>query len=563
MTVLTPGRLYAALAALVLVIAGARILAVFHVYVQADEFVLLQRAVTTQRTGALVGGGRPGLGTLVLAPFAAACRNAVDTVVQARLLWTVMTAGAAVALVFLIRTVVGPRPWRRAAVVTGVGLWVLSPHVIYYTTQVRTDQPAILFGLLGGVTLLSSRQRIGWAPVAGVLLGVGFLFSQKLLYVGGLVAVLAAGDAFMRGLLLRRELARGALAVCGFLLLVLGYRQVIAHVAAAPTLLPVADGLSQFEYYRASIGWERYRGMLPLLIPQMLTLACLLAMTILWVRDRSRHGRELMVAWAVVGAGTAVALFHAGRFPYFYMVLGLFPAAIGGLIIGPLLERLRTPLHRGLVLAMIWIPLSTFGIGAAGALVGDKPLRQQRASLDWVDRNFPSDAVGYTNWGVFACRAELWPVRFAARLAAALSTEYRAKLTQDLLEAFRNRPVAFMIPPVEPHPEPLQEFWNTRYIHYYGGIHVPGRSIDGGPGWTGTFEVIVPGRYVWRSTGIEPRPLEVDGRRIAAGASIGLDQQRYHSLHLPEGGAGMFVISLPEPPAADTVSFFDYPDLRS
>jgi hypothetical protein len=556
---LTPGRVYAALVAFVLVIAGARIIGVFTLYVQADEFVLLQRAVTTERTGVLVGGGRPGLGTLVLTPFAAACRNAVDAVVQARLLWTGLTAGAALAFWFLLRGTVVETRWRRAAIVTGLGLWMLSPQVLYYSTQVRTDQPAIMFGLWGGVALLASRHRMGWAPLAGILLGLGFLFSQKLLYVAGLVAVLVMGDVFVRGPRIRRDVGRAILAVAGFLLLLLGYRQALAQIAGAPTLLPVATELSNFEYYRMSLGWDRYRNMLPMLIPQLLALVGLLALTAAWARDRSWHGKELAVAWSVVAVGTAVVLVHAGRFPYFYMVLGLYPAAVGGLILGPLLERVGTPLRRGLVMASIWLPLVLYSVVAAAVLTGDTQQQQQRASLDWVERNFSPAAVGYTNWGAFACREEPWPVRFGAGLAAAFRGDAREHSTQQLMDAFRDRPVAFMIPPIEPHPPELEEFWRTRYVHYYGGIHVPGRHVRGGAGWTGTFEAVVPGDYVWLAKEGAVGPLSVEGERVEPGRMITLHERRAYSLNLPQGGDGLFVIALEEPPAADPVPFFDYP----
>jgi hypothetical protein len=556
---LTAGRVYGALAAFVLVIVGARIIGVFTLYIQADEFVLLQRAVTTERTGVLVGGGRPGLGTLVLTPFAAACHNAVDAVVQARLLWTGLTAGAALAFWFLLRGIVVETRWRRAAIVTGLGLWMLSPQVLYYSTQVRTDQPAIMFGLWGGVALLASRHRMGWAPLAGVLLGVGFLFSQKLLYVAGLVAVLGMGDVFMRGPRIRRDLGRALLAVGAFLLLVLGYRQALAQIAGAPTLLPVATELSNFEYYRMSLGWDRYRSMLPMLIPQILVLVGLLGLTAAWAWDRSRHGKELAVAWSVVTVGAAVVLVHAGRFPYFYMVLGLFPAVVGGLIVSPLLERVGTPLRRGVLMALIWLPLVLYSVAAAAVLAGDTQQQQQRASLDWVERNFSPEAVGYTNWGAFACRDEPWPVRFGAGLAAAFRGDARERSTQELMAAFRDRPVAFMIPPIEPHPPELEEFWRTRYVHYYGGIHVPGRHVRGGAGWTGTFEAVVPGNYVWLAMEGTVGPLTVEGGRVESGSTITLEEQRVYSISLAEGGDGMFVLALAEPPAGESVPFFDYP----
>lgn len=561
---LVPKAAYAAFFAVLLIAGGARILAVFTLYVQTDEFVLLQHAVLTERTGAVLAGGRPGLATLMLGPLAADCRNAVDTVVQARLLWTAVFAAAGIAFWFLLRGVLPEKPERPVAVATGVGLWVLSAPVLYASTQVRTDQPAILFGLLGGVALLASRRRIWWAPVGGLLLGLGFLFSQKLLYVAGLVAVMVVGQLAIRdewrG---RRDLSRAALALVAFVVLLLGYRELMETVATAPTLLPISAGLSDFDYYRRSVGWENYRRILPFLGSHGLVLSCLLALTYAWIRDRGRHTAEMAVAWSVVAIGLAVLLFHAGRFLYFYMVLGLFPAAVGALIMGPCLNRLSGPRQRSAFLMLIWLPLMAYGIVTAGILIFQpKQQQQQRASLEWVDRNFPPEAVGFTNWAAFACRQEPWPTRFGARLAADFGGDLRDQHAQELITDFRKRPVEFMIPPIEPHPRELEEFWDTRYIHYYGGIHVPGRKVRGGPGWTGTFDVIVPGAYRWLATPDTSRPLEVGGRSVKPGEALLLKEQRVYSLRLPDGGEGMLVFDLPDPPAPDSVSFFNYPRTR-
>lgn len=550
-------RIYAVLLAVLLLVVIGRIVAVFTLYVHADEFVLLQRAVITQRTGALVGGGRPGLATLLLTPFAAACRNAVDTMVQARLLWTAVTAAMAVAFWALLRSALSGTRWRPVALATAVGLWVLSPPFLYASTQVRTDQPAILFGLLGGTALLASRRRAGWAAVAGLLFGVGFLFSQKLLYVGGLVTVLTAGQLALRvEWHARREVLRVAVAGGVFVLTVLGYRQLMGALATAPTLLPVAAGLSSFDFYRESVGWRYYQRMLPVLVPQVFVILGLVVLTLAWFRDRGRHTVELVVAWSVVAVGIVVLLFHAGRFSYFYMVLGLYPAAVGGLIAGPILDRLRSPRSRAFVLALVWLPLSVFGLLQAAVLTIPQQ-QQQRASLDWVERNFSLAASGFNNWGAFACRNDPFPIQFGAQIRAAFSGERREQRVRELLQEFRDRPVAFLIPPIESgYPEELREFWRTRYVHYYGGIHVPGRQVRGGPEWTGAFEVIVPGEYAWRAAATGSNPLEVEGHSLQPGSSILLSEQRLYSLALPEGGDGLLVLALPEPPERDTVEFF-------
>jgi hypothetical protein len=93
-------------------------------------------------------------------------------------------------------------------------------------------------------------------------------------------------------------------------------------------------------------------------------------------------------------------------------------------------------------------------------------------------------------------------------------------------------------------------------VHYHGPIYVAGRHVHGGPGWTGSFEPIVGGQYIWRAAPEISRPLEVAGKEVEPGTTILLEEQVLYRLRLPEGGQGMLVLDLPEPPAPDTTPFF-------
>jgi hypothetical protein len=253
-----------------------------------------------------------------------------------------------------------------------------------------------------------------------------------------------------------------------------------------------------------------------------------------------------------------VMVFHAARFPYFYMVLGLFPAVIGGLVVGPVLERLRTPRGQVVFLALLWLPLAGLGTPYAVALTMPT-LEHQRASLEFVERNFSPEARGFEGRGGFACRSDPdpFPVRFYGAVLHQFSGPARLQRVQEMAEEFRTRPVSFLIPPVgHGYPPELWAFWDARYVHYHGAVHVPGRMVAGGDGWSAEFEVIVPGDYIWRPTSAAARPLEVAGRRVNPGEVISLDEPGFTSLALPEGGAGTLVLSLPEAPAPDTTRFY-------
>lgn len=552
-------RFAAVLVAVALVLAAARILAVFTENVNWDEFALLQRAVTTARTGDLVGGGRPGLGTLILVPFARECRNAVDALVQARILWTAMVFGSAVCLWYLLRGVLRPSSYRWIAVATGVGLWVLSTPFLRSSIEVRTDQPAILFGLLGGLALLASRRRMAWALVAGALLGIGFLFTQKLLYVGGLLAVLAAGQLAIRGdWRSRREVLRVVLTGVAFLVVVVAYRELMGRISAAPNLVPLAGGMRAFEQYHEYVGWTYYRQMVPRLLPHGLAVLCLVLLTVDMLRRGGRYSAEVVTAWGAVAVGVVVMFFHAARFPYFLMVLGLFPAAVGCLIVVPVLERLRTPGQRIFFLALVWFPLA--GLGTVFSATLTLPtLQHQRASLDFVERNFSPDARGFEGRGAFGCRSDPdpFPVRFYGRVRREFAGDERMQRIHEMAEEFRSRPVAFMILPVaHGYPPELWAFWGERYVHYHSAVHVPGRVVMGEAGWSERFEVLVPGQYMWRTEGGATEPLEVNGNRVQPGTGVLLEKRGYLQLRLPQGGKGLFVLSLADPPAPDTTPFY-------
>ena len=533
---------------------------VFTQNVNWDEFALLNRAVGTLQSGEILGGGRPGLGTIILVPFANACENAVEAIVRARLLWFVMVVGAAVAFWFLLKTLLPPSRHRWTALALALSVWVLGPVFLRSATQVRTDQPAILFGLLGGLCLLNSRTRLSWALVAGLSLGIGFLASQKLVYVAALVGVLAAADLVLRrDWQWRREAWRGAIAAGAFLLVIVGYRIMVGSGAGAPQIVPGASQMDAFTFYRERVGWEEYRHLFPFLTPQLLPLLSVPLLTAAWLREPGRHGGEIVLAWIVLGLGVAVAIFHAGRFGYFLLTLGLFPAAAVGLVSAPLLDRIQRFDHRATFLVIVWLPLAASGLAGAAILTADTQ-EHQREALVFVSRNFPPDARGFDATAAFACRwdPEPFPVRFPRQVWAEFVENDADARGRALLEEFRTRPVSFMILPrfMAFYPEEVRDFWQTRYVEYYGPILVPGREIRGAEGWTGSFEVVVPGEYIWRSGGSDAGVLQVGAELVKPGETVVLTDREVWDLRLPEGGAGTLVLALRDPPSPGDVPFY-------
>lgn len=547
------------LAVLIAVVAASRLLAVRTENINWDEFALLQRAEISARSGEVQGGGRPGLATVVLMPLADACRDAIATIVQARLIWTLVVAASAFVLWRLLYSLLETSRHRSIAALTGAALWTMAPPLLRFSTQVRTDQPAVLFGLLGGWALLASRVRPAVALLAGALMGVGFLFSQKLLYVGALMAVLAAGQQLLRGeWIARREVLRIVLSLGSFVAVVAAYRVLVDVSASSASVLPVRAGLRTFEHYRQNVGWTSYINMLPLLIPQLLLLLALPFAWARWAARRESLPRELFVATAVVALGAAVTLFHAARFPYFYIVLGLFPAVAGALVLSGLLDQLQRARSRTVLLMVLWEAIAILVLFQAAGFTRDAQAHQ-RASLAFVQRNFDESVAGYNSRAAFVCRGEEapFPAWFLEHLRARFGTAAEAERnTQWLLDEFRTRPVAFLIPPMtgEPFPDPVWDFWDRHYVHYHGAVHIAGTTVAGGPGAAVDFEVIAPGDYVWRPDG-DAGPLGVGDDLLRPGEPRRLEPGRYR-LSLPEGGRGMFVLAVRDAPAPDDRPFY-------
>ncbi len=541
-----PGRV--ALVAFLVVIALVHGRALFTENVNWDEFALLQRAEIAARTGVISGGGRPGLGTLILLPFAHACANAARSIIHARVLWLVFVLGGAAAFVLLLRAMLPVDRHRWSGTATGLSLWVLAPDFLQHSIQVRTDQPAIFFGLWGGVCLVASRKRLPFAALSGVLFGVGFLFSQKLVYVAALAVLIATiAEIRARDLHVARELWRAGLSLLAFAVSLASYWALLSFAAEAPTLVPLEGALNAFAYYREFYGWNFFLDMVPTVLPQTATLAALVALTAAWAAGaRPGNGSQILAAWGVALLGVAVALFHAGRFPYFYMVLGLFPAVVGALLVGPFLEVVRTRWVRVALITPFGAVLFMFAAAQSAASTADT-VSHQVASIDFVNRNFTAGHRGFDGLGVFACRhdPEPFPVRFRQHLEAAREPDGGTSLGRDLVEKFRTRPVTFMIPPDLRYPDLLHEYWQPRYLQYWESIWVPGRMVGASGESTLTFDAPATGIYRWETAEPSARSLSVDGRVVAPADTITLHQGR-HEVTVSGPVSGRIVWSLGE-----------------
>jgi hypothetical protein len=553
--------LQAALAALVLALTALHVVAVYRENVNWDEFALFSRARETFEGGHLVGGGRPGLVVLVLLPFVHECTDAVSTVRAARILWSVFTVAFLVALyVFVAGLRRGlAQPWRGAAL--AVGLLALVPVFARWSLQVRTDQPALAAALWGGVALLASRRKPALAALAGLAFALGYLCSEKALYVVALCGLAAVADLILEPeLRWRRESRRVGWMLAGGGLALGAFRGAVALLfdsAPAPT---VGAAMQVFAFYRRVLGFRVYRGMLPTLTPHLLLAALfVVALVVTWNR-RLPGGARLAAAGTFLALGVAVGLFHAGAFPYFWMTLGIFPAAAFGVALEPTLAWLPSSRLRLGAIAIVGALLLAHGLPAAVAVLADTQ-RPQIESLAFIARNFPPEAVGFHPEKALFCRAAAYPFQtfFSQHIVSRFSGAQRQENVEALLADFRRLPVQFIVDSyrLAQFPPEIRRFWAENYLLYRARVSIPARRVAGDKGESLPLDILVAGPYLWvQRAAPDSGHLVVDGAPISRGGVIELAAGDHRAELVGGPVEGILWLAVDEPPAPSRDPFY-------
>jgi hypothetical protein len=451
-----------------------------------------------------------------------------------------------------------------------VGLLALVPAFLEWSIQIRSDQLALAFGVWGGVALLASRRHAAFAGLAGLLFGAGFLASQKVVYVAALVGVLALGQLRLaRELRPARDLLRAAACLAAFALVVAAFhfatttaldvpREQSALAALTPAV--VDKQMSEFEYYRNTIGFSQYLDILPTLGPHLLLLAALLATTVARLRARRLRADGLWIAWALLATGLAVGAFHASAFSYFWMTLGLFPAVALAVAAGPLRAALPADHQRiaAVASAGLWLVLVTQGSVRIADLSIDTQA-VQRESLAFVHRNFEvADAGFHPEHGPF-CRREADPIRvyFSQVIFRHFAGDTREAHTRRLLEDFRQRPVKFVLQSfrLNQFPVEIRRFLAGNYQPYRASVFVAGRHLAGSAGERDEFELIVPGRYRWLPFS-GPQPIRIGPQTLAPGETAEFEAGPHTASFVENVPGGMLVLALADPPAKAPLAFY-------
>lgn len=546
--------------------AALRIAAVYHAAGHWDEYGLFENASITLETGVLNGGGRPGLAQLFVLPLVADCDDEIEVLQRARLIWVLITL-AYLAGVGVLVWQLQPEPERRAAdALLAVGLLALVPAFLESSIQVRTDQIALAGGVWGGVALLVSKRRPALALTAGALFGVGFLSSQKLLYVAALIALCGLAQiAFGRRMRLVREALRSGLCALGFAAVVFAFYQATPQeIAIAPdhTTLSagvVRDGLSSFDFYRKTIGWSQYRALLPTLIPHFILLGGLVAATLAAWRRREPLRTTLTLAWLILILGVAVGSFHAAAFSYFWMTLGLFPALTFALARQPICELLPDiGQTRRLAAVGFWLALLAPGMLEMVGMLNDTQ-KVQRDSIDFIHRNFQVSDAGFHPESALFCRGHGQPLHhyFSGDIYRIFGTPGSEPNQARLIQQFREEPILFIVESfrLNQFPVAVRRFWADNYQPYRASVFVAGRRLEGHRGSSSTFDLVAPGAYRWLPiTG--PQPIALDGQLLGAGEIIELASGEHVASFPEDVPGGMLVLALEQPPGLAPLAFY-------
>ncbi len=508
------------LGALLLALVALRVVAVFTESLNWDEFALADRAASALETGKLRSAGRPGLGVLALLPFVGECEDEIAILRAARLAWVGVTVLFAAGLFALLVRVQRGAPRRHENAALGTALLVLVPDFLRWSLQVRTDQLALAAGVWAGVALLASRERRALALVAGALFGVGYLATQKLVYVAALVALLVARDLrFGAEAEPRRDALRAALCAGAFAAVVVGFAVVVGRLFAWEGVIQAERGADAFAFYRETLGFAHYRAMLPRLLPHGILLLALALAT--WRLPERRQA--LAFAWATLGLGVVTALFHAGAFFYFWMTLGVFPAVALALCADAIRDALA-PRARTALFAGVWVLLAGGGAFESARLLRDTQ-SVQVASLGFVHRNFSRSDAGFQPERALFCQRdpEPFPTYFSQVIAKRFWGERARENGEALIAAFRAKPVKFVVGSwrLAQFPRPIQRFWVENYQRYHGAVRVAGRRLAGPAGVEIPFEIVVPGTYRFEPRGA-PVSVAIDGTPLASGATLDL-----------------------------------------
>lgn len=541
---------------------------VFSEVINWDEFAILERAERSVRFGKVIGDGRPGLITIVLMPFVKGCIDATRSVVEARLLWQGITVAYLFGVYCLVRRwfAHAGRPQEgNAPALLAVALLAFLPAFVVWSVQVRTDQAALAATVWAGVLLLSTGYL--QAALAGALIAIGLLCTQKGIYTVALVGVLFATATLARAWPLhdrsREELQRAAkrlgvvaIAAVGVIAL---YYQLVPDVKRLASGDMVMSSLETMRFSRKSQGYRIYTVHMMRLIVHWVLFAVLVAWSgrALWNRDRAELPL-IATCWLALVLGLAVIVVHGSAFPYFIMTAGLFPALALSMAAGrPLATTGRSAWP---IIAALVVMSAMQSLWESVEMLSDTQ-REQRETLRLVYDSPLKDRRGYHVEGALLCMRDPdpLPTMFSPGIWQRFYGSPQAMQNRTAwIEEFRSRPVAYIVESyrLAQFPPELRTFFARHYIWYARSLYIAGYNVISGTG-PREVDVIVPGRYRWDADVTSPRATLTIGETILrSGDTIPLGVGTY-TAQVPEtDGRGQLILDDLPRPTRDGYPFF-------
>lgn len=543
-----------------------RLTSVFTEAVNWDELTMLERSDRTARLGEVVGGSRPGLVSLFLAPLFRNCADVISVALEARLIWQLVVLAYLVGVYALLRRwfEFARRPESgRFEGAAAVALLAFLPAFVTWSVQVRSDQPALAAAIWGGVSLMGG--GVVGSAVAGLLFGAAVLCTQKGVYTIALCMLLwstaAAARIFGAG-----AVARGAEVRARARQLVVAAAAGAATIVAYGHLVPesaylagggaVESGWQEMRRVRGLLGYRAYVAellrapWLPLLVVAMLGTSVRS-----WLDRRHDDIPTLGTGWLVLVLGAAVIIFHGSSYPYFIMTSGLFPAIAIGIAAEPIARQLGA--RRNGILALLLLVLVAGSIPPSLELLRGTQANQHDM-VAWLKDSGLAARSGFQVDGALVClgdRDQIPPLSHQVNARGGLSESE----TDALITEFRRRQVAYVVDAARlySYPETVRRFWGDHYVWYYGAVWVSGFWLAPGMAAT-TLDVFVPGTYRWTpGPGSRGAVLAIDGRRVAPGARIELGNGKYEAVVIPASAGGALALDLRLPERVQNYSFID------
>lgn len=542
---------------------------VFSEVINWDEFAILERAERSVRFGKVIGDGRPGLITIVLMPFVKGCIDATRSVVEARLLWQGITVAYLFGVYCLVRRwfAHAGRPQEgNAPALLAVALLAFLPAFVAWSVQVRTDQAALAATVWAGVLLLSTGYL--QAALAGALIAIGLLCTQKGIYTVALIGVLFATATLARAWPLhdrsREELQRAAkrlgvvaIAAVGVIAL---YYQLVPDVKRLASGDMVMSSLETMRFSRKSQGYRIYTVHMTRLLVHWVLFAVLVVWTARTLRNRDRTELPLIATcWLALALGLAVIVVHGSAFPYFIMTAGLFPALALSMAAGrPLATTGRSawPVIAALVV------LSALQSAREAVEMLEDTQQEQRDTLRLVYDSPLKDRRGYQVEGALLCMRD--PDPLPTMFSPGIYQRFRksdkaAQNIADWIGQFRGRPVAYIVDShrLRQFPAPITRFWGEHYIWYSHSLYVAGYNVHASLG-PRDVDVIAAGRYRWDAAAVTPRAqLRIDGAVLEPGGTIALQVGTYRAEALGRHAQGQLILAdLPPPVRGQGPAFY-------